>query len=691
MHRIFKNYLLSFFLLMMAAYANAQQEHKIVGLANPKKNSIQLRWSPASYIAWEIGNKYGYVVERFTISANGVLIANPKPVLLSQQPIKPASLQEMEKISAKEERVAIIAEMIYGDGNKKIKPEAGMAAFFEKQNQDDWRMAMALLTCDMSVTVAAAAGLFLEDTTVKAGERYAYRIFVAQQPKNLVIDTAVVNAATGQQPLLARPPELAIVCSDSSATLGWLTTFSKSMYTAYQVERSTDGKTFKPVSDLPVIPTAPDRAGFSYYKDMLPDNDTRFYYRVRGITPFGEYGPYSKVADGIGMPEVAERPVMDTIIVIDNKRIKLRWLLPGDLTKQLSAIIITRADNGSGPFKPVATLSMANGPVHEWIDEKPLNSNYYRLKGITKRGKAIYSFPYFAQLIDSTPPAVPVGLAGKIDSLGHVTLKWEKNTEPDLRGYRVFRANGLKEDFVEVTQEIMVSPAFQDTITLHTLAPKIYYKIIAVDKNYNPSEYSPYLMLKRPDTIAPTAPVMTKAYRNDSLKAVVLNWINSESEDVVKYTLYRINPKDSAKIMIISWDTSVVRNSYIDTALQLGNTYYYMLTVADDAGNKATEISGDVWFETGKRSAVSGLKAAVDAEKKLILLSWITAKEEAVSYRIYRAKNDGPFILYATQEGKHLQWKDDEVILGNVYKYKIMAVLKNDIKTEMSKVTAVKY
>ncbi|NIG55053.1 hypothetical protein [Chitinophaga sp. Cy-1792] len=688
---MFKNFLLSFFLLMIAVYANAQQEHKIVGLANPKKTSIQLRWSPASYIAWEMGNKYGYVVERFTISTNGVLTPNPKPVLLYPQPIKPATLQEMEKLSEKEERIAIVAEMIYGDGNKKWKSEAGMGAFFEKQNQDDWRMAMALLSCDMSVQVAKAAGLFLEDTAVKAGERYAYRIFLAQQPKNLIIDTAVVSAAPGQQTLLARPPELAIVCSDSAATLGWLTTFSKAMYTAYQVERSTDGKTFKSISDLPVIPTAPDASGFSYYKDVLPDNDTRFYYRVRGITPFGEYGPYSKVADGIGMPEVAERPVMDTMIVINNKKVKLRWLLPGDLAKQLASIVITRADNGSGPFKTIATLPFANGPVYEYVDEKPFNSNYYRIKGITKRGKAIYSFPYFAQLIDSTPPSVPVGLAGKVDSLGHVTLQWEKNTEPDLKGYRVFRANGLKEDFVEMTTEVAVTPTFLDTIALNTLASKVYYKVIAIDKNYNTSPYSPYLMLKRPDTIAPTAPVITKAYRNDSLQAVVLNWINSESEDVVKYTLYRINTKDSARVAVATWDTSFVRTSYNDTTLQLGNTYYYALTVWDDAGNKSTDISGDVWFETGKRSAIKDIKAVADGEKKMISLSWAAPKEQARSYRIYRAKNDGPFILYATQDGKQPQWKDDEVMLGNVYKYKILAVLDHDIKTEMSKITEVKY
>lgn len=693
MYRILKSCLLSISMLLLIRTAQAQQEqHKIVGLANPKKNSIQLRWSPASYIGWEMGNKYGYVIERFTISVNGVLNAQPlKPVLLTTQPLKPATLAEMERLSDKEERVAIVAEMIYGDGNKRIKPEDGLGAFFENKNQNDWRMAMALLSCDMSVKVAQAAGLYLEDTSVRKGERYAYRIYLAQQPKNFTIDTAVVTASPDQQVLLARPPELAIVCADSTATLGWVTTFSKSMYSAYQVERSLNNKDFKPVTDLPVIPTSPDAAGFSYYQDSLPDNDTRFYYRVRGITPFGEYGPYSQTAEGMGVPAVGDRPVMDTMIILDNKKVQLRWLLPGDLTKQLSSLVITRADNGSGPFKPIATISLEKGPVYTYTDEKPGNVNYYKLKGITRRGKAVYSFPYFAQLIDSTPPAAPTGLAGRIDSLGIVTLKWENNTEKDLKGYRIFRANGTKEEFMEVTKEILTSATFLDTITLRTLTPRVYYKVIAVDRNFNTSDYSPYLTLRRPDTIAPSAPVIRRAYRNDSLHAVVLNWINSSSDDVIRYTLFRINTGDSSRKEIASWDTTALRTTYNDTDLQQGFTYYYELQVADDAGNRSKDMSGDVWFESGRRAAITGVKALVEDGKKVVTVQWQTPRVEIVSYRIYRAKNDSPFILYATQDGKQQKWQDQEVIMGNVYKYKISAILKNDIKTEMSKVTEISF
>ncbi|TWV93687.1 hypothetical protein [Chitinophaga pinensis] len=160
-------------------------------------------------------------------------------------------------------------------------------------------MGMALLNADLSVTAAQSAGLYLEDTDVKKGERYAYRIAPARQPENLIIDTAYIVTSTDEAFILAKPQELAIVCADSSATLGWVTAYARSMYSAYVIERAVDGKNFKPVSALPVIPTSPDKNGFSYYQDSLPIMTTDIL-RIKGISPFGEYGPYSQTVEGMG-------------------------------------------------------------------------------------------------------------------------------------------------------------------------------------------------------------------------------------------------------------------------------------------------------------------------------------------------------------------------------------------------------
>lgn len=662
-----------------------QKEHRIAALANPRTGSIQLRWSPTSYIAWQIGVKYGYTVERMTVVKDGQVVLHPVPVLLTTT--KPATLGKMEQLSEKDERVGMIAELIYGDNDKKTKPEEGIGAYYDNQSQNEWRLAMALLVCDLNPLIASSAGLYMEDSTARPGERYAYRISVARQPHNLIIDTAYVVTSLQEKMLLSRPPELVVSSGDSTITLGWITSFTKGMYSAYMVERGSDGKHFNPVSDLPVLPTAPDKSGFSYYLDSIPDNDIRYYYRIRGITPFGEYGPYSKIVMGMGVPAVADRPVMDTVITEKNTII-LQWSISKALKNQLSSLVITRSPNGSGNFTELGTIRLTGDTVYTFTDNTPLNSNYYRIKGITRRGKPIYSFPYFAQLIDSIPPDIPQELAGLADSTGIVKLHWRKNTEPDLQGYRVFRANSTKEEFVEVTRQILNTPVFKDTINLHTLTPKVYYKVIAVDKSFNTSGYSAYIELKRPDTIAPSSPVITGAVMIDSLKMISLQWINSSSTDVVKYTLYSVNSKDNARRLVAAWDSTNHRDTYADSLLTLGNTYYYELTAYDDAGNKATERSGDIFYETGKRPPLNAWKAVLD--KKQIKLSWGN-NSDVKQYRIYRAKNDLPFILYKTLDSNTSNYSDEEIILGNIYKYKMIAVLKGDIKTEMTKEISVKY
>jgi len=644
------------FFLLLCSHGVMGQDHHIAAVADVKPGLIRLRWAPSSIVGWEMGIKYGYNIERITVGVPGTQI-------LTKIPILPYPL---EKMDANNNQVAIVAEVIYGE---KFLPEKSFGSFYEIQNKNEWRMAMALLSCDLSKEAAESAGLYFEDRDIRDGLRYIYRISLAQQPKNLLVDTAVVVAVPN---LLSRPRELTVICGDKMATLAW----KEDTYSAYIVERAANGGDFRVVSDLPVVSP--------HFRDTLPDNDHRYSYRVKGITPFGEYGPYSEMVAAMGMASVDDRPALDTIIVQDNQRIQIKWLLPGILQQQLSKIIITRAVNSKGPFVPIATF---NKIAYSYTDQHPAVTNYYRIKGLTKQGKAIYSFPYFAQLLDTIPPAIPVALKGTIDSAGVVTLKWEADTVPDLLGYRVFRANHLKEEFTEVTKAVLTGVTFIDTVTIQTLSPSVCYKIIAVDKNYNTSPYSAPIQLKRPDIIPPSAPLFTKTVSTDS--AIYLAWQNSSSEDAIRYSLFRINTKDSTRTLIQNWDTAHLISCMNDTTIQQGNTYYYELLVWDDAGNRMSETSSDVYFESGIRPPITTWKA--EKQKSSIRLHWEYNAQHVKQYRIYRAKNNDLFTLYTTQEGSKNEFTDNILFTGNVYKYKITAVLQGDVKSAMSKVIEVIY
>jgi fibronectin type 3 domain-containing protein len=86
--------------------------------------------------------------------------------------------------------------------------------------------------------------------------------------------------------------------------------------------------------------------------------------------------------------------------------------------------------------------------------------------------------------IDKFAPAVPTGLTAIIGPVS-VELAWESNTEPDLRGYRVYRtvAGGEPEMLGEVA-----SPAFSDKKL--AAGKKHSYTISAIDKHDNESAKS---------------------------------------------------------------------------------------------------------------------------------------------------------------------------------------------------------
>lgn len=94
---------------------------------------------------------------------------------------------------------------------------------------------------------------------------------------------------------------------------------------------------------------------------------------------------------------------------------------------------------------------------------------------------------------DTFPPAIPVGLAA-LASTGSIELVWERNTEPDLAGYRVYRAE-VPGPFARLT-EAQQPPSFSD----RKIEPgKTYrYAVSAVDQLGNESQMCSPVEIKAP-------------------------------------------------------------------------------------------------------------------------------------------------------------------------------------------------
>jgi fibronectin type 3 domain-containing protein len=678
-HARFLVYFLAY-LSVLRAYAQPEvAQPAIKVLAKSKASGVWLRWAPVDYVTWQLGNRYGYTIERFTLSADGEAESRTGDKL-TPTPLRPIAMEEMDRLSATVPQVAVVQELVYGED-----PAAGVtpgdpASVIRLSREQENRYGIALLMCDLYLPVAKAAGLFFEDKTAVKGKRYIYRIGLARQPKNAVLKPGVIVTSHTDEKPLTIVQDVAATFGNRKATVSWPVLFHKGLYAAYHVERSTDGKTFAPLSDLPYVPmTEKQTLETAFFADSLAANNVPYYYRVIGISPFGETGPPSAAATGAGKDDLSGLLILRSGKVTEGDKVSLEWEFPREREHLVSRFVISRAPGPDGPYTDLATRSLSPDK-RTYIDNTPYNNSYYQVKAVNKAGDQLaLSFPFLVHREDNTPPATPTGLTGAIDKNGVLTLSWKPNTDKDLLGYRVFITNSLKNELVETTKRILDAPTFTDTINTQVLNRKVYFSVIAVDKNYNTSDYSPHLLLRRPDVIAPVAPVFTKA--ESTSKGVALAWTNSPSEDVARYELWRRSDADTTNRKVATWLIRDKKSLHTDVA-PLGQTYRYALVAFDSAGNRGSVYS-NIFHETGVRAAVTDFKAVIDREARTITLQWANAPD-ADRYVLYRKENDGTFILFQTLEEPTTSYRDKDVRVSNQYAYKIQIVYKSGVKSMLS-------
>jgi len=87
---------------------------------------------------------------------------------------------------------------------------------------------------------------------------------------------------------------------------------------------------------------------------------------------------------------------------------------------------------------------------------------------------------------DKFPPAVPVGLSA-ITALKTVELSWDRNTEADLKGYQVYRAEG--DAALAKVGAVVEKPTFSDPGAASGKTHR--YAVAAVDESGNESQACP--------------------------------------------------------------------------------------------------------------------------------------------------------------------------------------------------------
>lgn len=682
-------------LLILLFFVNlcwAQDFSSVQVIARPLPNKTMLRWAVDEPLAWKQANTYGFSVERATIARNDTPVIPIQRQMLTNTPLKPQPLENWATLANQDQNVAVMAQALFGDSFEVTTPGSEMGQLYAISEELEQRFTIALLAAEQNFEAAKMAGWGFEDHSVIAGEKYVYTIRVAlPEESTLKIKEGAVYASSDLYEKLPLPIGLAATFGDGFAQLSWNFSLLQNIYTSYIVERSEDNSNFSQLNGLPIFNAEQNDGTESlslYYTDSIP-NGKPYYYRIKGKTAFDETSEPSEVVFGGAKKELEFVPRISRKEIPTDTEAILFWEFDEKGNERISGFELQRGNTDQGPFEVV---KQGIPPEKRSIRVQNLKRiNYFKIIAKGKNGLDSESFTAMVQPVDSIPPKPPVGLIGKMDTTGLVTISWDKNLEEDLGGYRIFRANNPKVEFSEVTNETFEGETYLDTVPAVNLNQKIYYKLQAEDQRYNRSDLSAMLTIIKPDLVPPSPPVLTKFEVTE--EGIRLNWVPSSSSDIASHKVYRRSGDTSETKWEQIFESAIQTDTtFLDSKELAPNTYYYTLIAEDSVGLESTPSNSIsiVWKGQTIKEEVIKLSGTVNRELRFINLSWKVKDQEILEYRLYRGIEKNNLKLYKSLDKDTKGYNDVDLEINSNYSYGLQLVLSGGRVSVIKKIN-VKY
>ncbi len=690
-------------LLFVTLSINAQNK----GGEEKKSNygdSIVIRWAPNNSSLWLMNNKYGCQVYKVTRGKDGSI----KEELLEKKIFKPLSKEEMiARYKDEKHPYGMVAtQFLYGDIDLSSDGKTGLATSIQNQEEvQNMRYAYSLQAADFDPDVANSLGL-----------RYVYypknsdtdRVYEFRVRSLLTSEYVFPGICKIEKKKIykhdSKPEGIKAIPTENGVRIFW----DKGDFTAYFIERSSDGKSFKQIHKNPYITSHMDEKQvgdaslstiklpdslkartpdflrrvkkYEFYTDKLPNNKQKFYYRVRGIDAFGQLSKYSEVVSAQGEEPLKSRtPSNVKVTRIGKGKFKISWNKPIEERTLQGYMVLVKHSLGEDErslTKKLIPLSKTEF-IHKGVKEGELN--IYSVVSVDNKGDFHRAMGDAVYEKDKTPPAKPQGVFASFDKTGMSLITWDDNKEEDLKGYKVYIRYHEGDDWVQITELPVKDSYLFDMREVKTLTRKVYYCVVAVDQSGNHSDYSASVEAMLPDIIPPVAPI-TASYKlyDGTLKIV---YIASPSNDVKAHHLYR-KEKGSDWKLIKSFDLSQIRDGRIDITeenIKRNVNYTYALQAEDLSGLRSKMSDHLPVILRGIETENIDITLSVKHKRNRVLLSW--------NQPVLKHHKEYYFVLYKKVEGKEWQMVssfsqkklsaiDSKVREGMTYAYKIAVFVK---------------
>ncbi len=642
-------------------------------MANVEDNSLQMRWEPDSHGEWFEARVSGYnvTVEKFD---NGmysfVHSSNVKPLSLGDYEQK--IIQENGNLST-----------FYGNSRDVMYPGASegfqINEFMKnvvgntQEKTDSFSINLLSYYSIFDIKLAQDNALGYAWVLPASGK---YRITISVNgfdSRSVVVDS--------QEDQFPTPSQLQAKFGDKFVALDWETKNHLSKYFGYYIEKSEDGIHFEKMTELPIILNLPEdveKARLDTHpiaiNDSLVENYKTYYYKLSCVDFFGNVTEPIGSTSGYGFIRMVSSPIITLAEQREDNTAHIEWKVAESDEPLISHFGLFRADSTGGQYSIVVdSIDRTRRDVNYIMEH---NRNYLRVEAIPIDGEAYSSVPVFLMGLDTIAPQTPEVVGASIDSLGNIEVKWTKNEESDLWGYRVFRSNFENQEYSLLTKIPTLDTVFVDSISLNLGIEKVYYKILACDNRNNRSPFTDPIILDRPDLKPPLQPVVRQLeQKNDS---IFVHWSPSVSRDVVEYRIFRREIDNEPRWTLISiMDTTNLSETYMDIGVKYNTKYAYTIVAVDDTDLESDPADYKLIFT---KEAIESFEAfnsysiSYDREKGVVRLDWdCNAPDEIEKYLLYRGRTENGLSRYEYIDASKKVFEDSVTDYDKAY-YKIRPI-----------------
>jgi hypothetical protein len=497
--------------------------------------------------------------------------------------------------------------------------------------------------------VRLALGVYGLDQRVKTGETWEYRV------TNLDArgaTTAPVLSAPVAYPAAVRfaPVRVLRVEQSESTVVVWFQVTAGEGLPARSLEiwrrRGRDGA-FGKVDSLNSMIRVKDSTLARYEGHRLAAGEMYQYYAVpRDVffntgTPSDTVTAYTVGATKFTLPDSLRAVSVDSLGIV------LTWRFAD--ARLARAVRVYRSPAQDTGWRQVAELPAT---ARRFVDQQApeMRMTYYRLTVTGPRNEesppTASTFGFFRSRV---PPAPPYGLVAEAGPGNRgVRLTWQRNGDPGLRGYVIFRAPRAVDSIGPDTPLDQIGPLLEgDTTYLDTLSAvspgrEYAYVVQAVSRSELRSAYSAPVFFSPPERGALTAPTGLRGVVDGNRVELVWDDMSGLDLGTAGYVVERraAGGPDSAFALVTAAALGRTQNTFVDSTVAAGRAYEYVVRSVDRGrGQSPRSLPARVAVPVVRPPAPGGLRAVAAADG--IAVSWGEIEGLTATVRIYRYARGG--------------------------------------------------